>query len=240
MGPGHLSGCRGSQLRPSGQSHRSALGLPDVVVLTPPPPPPPPPRSTTICLRVRPPRSSPTGPYNPSSNCVTGCPTVLWCSWEMGPTPSWSRSIFVNPCPNLSPSSPGSAWMPPLMHRLPQGCPVKQDAPSLKGTRLPILLQRLQNPDTLWSRIPIPWHDRTQRAMEIASVTALWYRSGHPLRTEARQGRGSRCGAGEGPRRPQAAVWTVRSQRCMVGAIALPAFNLSPAVKWLSLGCRQV
>ena len=39
---------------------------------------------------------------------------------------------------------------------------------------------------------------------------------------------------------PQAVAWTVRSQRCVMGAIALPAFNLSSTVKWLALGCKQL
>ena len=50
----------------------------------------------------------------------------------------------------------------------------------LKGARLPTLQQRLQLPDTPWSRVIVPWYDGTQRLLEIASETAVWYHSGLP------------------------------------------------------------
>lgn len=52
--------------------------------------------------------------------------------------------------------------------------------PRLKGARLPTLQQRLQNPATPWTSITVPWYDRTQRTLEIASATAVWYHSGLP------------------------------------------------------------
>ena len=39
---------------------------------------------------------------------------------------------------------------------------------------------------------------------------------------------------------PPAVAWTLRCQRCVMGAKALPAFNLSSTVKWLALGCKQL
>ncbi len=56
--------------------------------------------------------------------------------------------------------------------------PGQKGRPRLKGARLPTLQQRLQDPDTQWTRIVVPWYDRTQRILEIASDTAVWYHSG--------------------------------------------------------------
>lgn len=50
--------------------------------------------------------------------------------------------------------------------------------PRRKGVRLPTLQERLQDPATAWQPVVVPWYDGGQRALEIASDTALWYHSG--------------------------------------------------------------
>ena len=46
----------------------------------------------------------------------------------------WTCFASANPCPNLSPSSSGSAWMPPCMHRLREGCRVAtRELPASRG-----------------------------------------------------------------------------------------------------------
>ena len=58
--------------------------------------------------------------------------------------------------------------------------PGQRGRPRLKGARLPTLQQRLQCPDTPWTRVIVPWYDGTQRLLEITSHTAVWYHSGLP------------------------------------------------------------
>ena len=58
--------------------------------------------------------------------------------------------------------------------------PGQRGRPRLKGARLPTLQQRLQCPDTPWTRVIVPWYDGTQRLLEIISHTAVWYHSGLP------------------------------------------------------------
>ena len=58
--------------------------------------------------------------------------------------------------------------------------PGQRGRPRLKGARLPTLQQRLQCPDTPWTRVIVPWYDGTQRLLEITSDTAVWYHSGLP------------------------------------------------------------
>ncbi len=53
--------------------------------------------------------------------------------------------------------------------------------PPVKGRRLQKLGQHLIDPDTLWSPHTVAlWYGRTQRLVEIASDTAVWYNSGKP------------------------------------------------------------
>lgn len=52
--------------------------------------------------------------------------------------------------------------------------------PRKKGKRLPTLTQVLDNPDTLWTTVSLPWYDGQQRGMDITSGTAVWYHSGKP------------------------------------------------------------
>lgn len=58
--------------------------------------------------------------------------------------------------------------------------PHQKGRPRVKGARLPTLQQRLQCPDTSWTRVIVPWYDGAQRLLEIASDTAVWYHSGLP------------------------------------------------------------
>ena len=58
--------------------------------------------------------------------------------------------------------------------------PDQRGRPRLKGARLPTLQQRLQWPDTPWTRVIVPWYDGTQRLLEVISHTAVWYHSGLP------------------------------------------------------------
>jgi hypothetical protein len=50
--------------------------------------------------------------------------------------------------------------------------------PRKKGQRLPTLASLRDDPTTDWQRLCLPWYDGQQRAMEIASQTAVWYHSG--------------------------------------------------------------
>jgi hypothetical protein len=49
----------------------------------------------------------------------------------------------------------------------------------LKGERLPVLSQVLANPATAWTALTIPfWYGEHDRAVEVASGTAVWYHPG--------------------------------------------------------------
>jgi hypothetical protein len=64
---------------------------------------------------------------------------------------------------------------------VPQPKPKGRGRPAIKGKRLPGLAQRLKAPETLWQRYTVPfWYGRTNRTLDIATGTALWYRSGSP------------------------------------------------------------
>lgn len=53
--------------------------------------------------------------------------------------------------------------------------------PPVKGKRLPKLLQLLHDLATVWHRHTVAlWYGRSQRTVEIASATAVWYHSGKP------------------------------------------------------------
>lgn len=53
--------------------------------------------------------------------------------------------------------------------------------PAVKGKRLPSLAQVLKAPATLWQRHTVPlWYGRTNRTIEIATGTAIWYHGGLP------------------------------------------------------------
>jgi hypothetical protein len=53
--------------------------------------------------------------------------------------------------------------------------------PPLKGKRLPKLVELLRDPTTAWQTHTVAlWYGRTQRIVEIASATAVWYHAGKP------------------------------------------------------------
>jgi len=53
--------------------------------------------------------------------------------------------------------------------------------PPIKGKRLPKLTQRLYDPTIAWQRHTVAlWYGRTNRIVEIASATAVWYHGGKP------------------------------------------------------------
>jgi len=52
--------------------------------------------------------------------------------------------------------------------------------PRKKGQRLPTPQHLIDNPDTLWQRLTLPWYDHQSRQVDIATGTALWYHSGLP------------------------------------------------------------
>jgi len=57
--------------------------------------------------------------------------------------------------------------------------------PRVVGTRLPSLETVVQDPQTVWQRIPVDWDGEGTRVVEICTGTALWSRSGSdplPLR----------------------------------------------------------
>jgi hypothetical protein len=57
----------------------------------------------------------------------------------------------------------------------------RRGRPPIKGTRLAKLSKRLRDPKTIWQPHTVPlWYGRTNRRVEIASATAVWYHSGKP------------------------------------------------------------
>ncbi len=52
--------------------------------------------------------------------------------------------------------------------------------PRVKGNRLPKLSHMLTDERTLWQRVSVRWYDSTQRELDVASDTAVWYRIGKP------------------------------------------------------------
>ena len=53
--------------------------------------------------------------------------------------------------------------------------------PPVKGKRLPTLTQVLHDADTVWQHHTVTlWYGRTNRAVEFATGTAVWYRGGSP------------------------------------------------------------
>jgi hypothetical protein len=52
--------------------------------------------------------------------------------------------------------------------------------PPVVGPRLPALEHVLQAPQTVWQRLTLDWYGEGQRAVELCTGTALWYRFGSP------------------------------------------------------------
>lgn len=67
----------------------------------------------------------------------------------------------------------------------PQRQPGQRGAPRVKGAALPKLATILGDPQTVWTRVALPWYDGRLRQLDYCSGTALWYHSGKrplPLR----------------------------------------------------------
>jgi hypothetical protein len=52
--------------------------------------------------------------------------------------------------------------------------------PRRKGQRLPSLKKVLDDPKTVWQKLTVDWYGQGQRAVEIASSTAVWFHPGLP------------------------------------------------------------
>jgi hypothetical protein len=53
--------------------------------------------------------------------------------------------------------------------------------PRLKGKRLPALAVVAEDPATVWRAVTVAdWYGKGERAVEVASATALWYHTGLP------------------------------------------------------------
>lgn len=64
----------------------------------------------------------------------------------------------------------------------PPRVPGTPGRPRKKGERLPSLAHVLQDPATTWQRIRISqWYGRSERELEIATGTAVWYHAGLPV-----------------------------------------------------------
>jgi hypothetical protein len=65
------------------------------------------------------------------------------------------------------------------LYDFPQEQPKEKPGPKpQKGLRQPALKQRLQDPQTVWHTIRMPWYGGVMRTVEVASNTALWYSQG--------------------------------------------------------------
>jgi hypothetical protein len=58
--------------------------------------------------------------------------------------------------------------------------PGQRGAPRKKGARQPSLAQRIGDPATVWQSCVVPWYAHTQRTVELATGTAIWYHTGMP------------------------------------------------------------
>ena len=52
--------------------------------------------------------------------------------------------------------------------------------PRRKGTRQPTLHARLPDPQTVWQTLTVRWYGGSQRTIEVATATAVWYHGGLP------------------------------------------------------------
>jgi hypothetical protein len=68
-----------------------------------------------------------------------------------------------------------------LFDPTPPRVPGRRGRPALKGKRLPKLNQRLADPATSWQAHTVAlWYGRTDRRVETATGTAVWYHAGLP------------------------------------------------------------
>jgi hypothetical protein len=69
-----------------------------------------------------------------------------------------------------------------LYEPAPPRVPGTPGRPRKKGKRLPTLAHLLQDSATLWQRIRVShWYGRSQRELDVATGTAVWYHAGLPV-----------------------------------------------------------
>jgi len=56
-----------------------------------------------------------------------------------------------------------------------------QGRPRKKGKRLPTPHQVIDHPQTIWTRVTLPWYNHQLRTLDIATGTAVWYHTGLPV-----------------------------------------------------------
>lgn len=54
----------------------------------------------------------------------------------------------------------------------------RRGRPPKKGKRQPTLATRVSDPQTAWEQIPVRWYGGSERAIAVATGTALWYHAG--------------------------------------------------------------
>jgi hypothetical protein len=62
----------------------------------------------------------------------------------------------------------------------PDRAPGTVGRPRKKGARQPTLAERLPDPQTAWQALTVRWYGGTERAIEVATATAVWYHGGLP------------------------------------------------------------
>src|SRR3954467_4532558 len=82
----------------------------------------------------------------------------------------------MRPCTTPPPPGPPAPSAAPARAR-PRG---PAGRPRQKGTRQPTLAARLQDPQTAWQTLTVRWYGGTERAIEVATATAVWYHGGRP------------------------------------------------------------
>jgi DDE superfamily endonuclease len=67
-----------------------------------------------------------------------------------------------------------------LYRPAPARRPGQTGRPRLKGQRLRKLSERLKDARTRWQTCQLPWYGGEIRRLQLATGTAVWYRSGKP------------------------------------------------------------
>ena len=66
-----------------------------------------------------------------------------------------------------------------LWHPAPARKPGQQGRPCVKGARRPSPQQRLEDPNTPWTKLAVePWYGGVKRDVEVYTETCVWYKSG--------------------------------------------------------------
>ena len=112
-----------------------------------------------------------------SCKSTAGCPAAASCS---SATPLLPPSASSPRFAVMSVSSPDCGSTPICYAPAPPKRPGR-GRPPVKGKRLPKLGEVLHDANTVWQHHTVAlWYGRTNRAVEIATGTAVWYHSGLP------------------------------------------------------------